>query len=171
MITKRLDAKFAKDLTSIRIVPSTNKLNKSKRSDMKKFDETTGDACMGRSSVGNNGRKFIKTGTGRLDRGGGTGGLRLEGFNTEEPETPVLRLRRLGEGTPERGGTLVSRKGRLKNHHGSIRSSLTLGGRKNTKKINYRMGRKNLIPGHFMASGDQMAGNGKHGMMVGVLIE
>ncbi|GJT21376.1 mutator type transposase [Tanacetum coccineum] len=34
-----LDAKFAKDLTSTRIIPSTRKLNKLKRSDMENLDE------------------------------------------------------------------------------------------------------------------------------------
>ncbi|GJS68391.1 hypothetical protein Tco_0682956 [Tanacetum coccineum] len=37
--SKRLDAKFAKDLTSTRIVPSTRKLNKLKRSDIENLDE------------------------------------------------------------------------------------------------------------------------------------
>ncbi|GKD69842.1 hypothetical protein Tco_1323932 [Tanacetum coccineum] len=37
--TSRLDAKFAKDLASTRIVPSTRKLNKLKRSDMENLDE------------------------------------------------------------------------------------------------------------------------------------
>ncbi|GJX21048.1 hypothetical protein Tco_0223725 [Tanacetum coccineum] len=36
---ERLDAKFAKDPTSTRIVPSTRKLNKLKRSDMENLDE------------------------------------------------------------------------------------------------------------------------------------
>ncbi|GKE58338.1 hypothetical protein Tco_1497523 [Tanacetum coccineum] len=36
---ERLDAKFAKDLTSTRIVPSMRKLNKLKRSDMENLDE------------------------------------------------------------------------------------------------------------------------------------
>ncbi|GJX36440.1 hypothetical protein Tco_0247997 [Tanacetum coccineum] len=38
-IGAQLDAKFAKDLTSTRIVPSTRKLNKLKRSDMENLDE------------------------------------------------------------------------------------------------------------------------------------
>ncbi|GJS37689.1 hypothetical protein Tco_0536071 [Tanacetum coccineum] len=38
-LVNKLDAKFAKDLTSTRIVPSTRKLNKWKRSDMENLDE------------------------------------------------------------------------------------------------------------------------------------
>ncbi|GJX58330.1 hypothetical protein Tco_0715013 [Tanacetum coccineum] len=38
-LVNRLEAQFAKDLTSTRIVPSTRKLNKLKRSDMKNSDK------------------------------------------------------------------------------------------------------------------------------------